>query len=242
MNLLKIPGVIDISAVRTDATEDEIKSVAEIAKKYDFLAAFAMPCFTELLVGLLKDRKDIIVGGVSGFPSGADLTAQKVSAARDMMDIGCTEIDMVTNVGYLKSGKYDMYMQDIKAVVQECAGRGVGVKSILEIGYLSDYEIAKGSELAVSAGVEYVKTGTGWASNPTTVQTIKLIKSTIGNSAKIKAAGGVRSLDTLLEMMSEGCDRFGIGLKSAIAITEDAFARAGVQQNIEVKAAANDNY
>ncbi len=201
-----------------------------------------MPCFTQLLVSLLEDRPDIIVGGVSGFPSGADLTSQKVIAAGDMMDIGCTEIDMVTNVGLLKSGKYDMYAQDIKAVVQECADRGVGVKSILEIGYLTDYEIAKGSELAVSVGVEYVKTGTGWASNPTTVHTIKIIKSAIGDSAKIKAAGGVRSLDTMLEMMEHGCSRFGIGLKNAISITEEAFARAGVEHKVEFEAAQNDSY
>lgn len=217
----EIAKMIDISAVRADSTLDEVKRVAQAAKDYGFICAFAMPCFTKELIALLSDRPDIMVGGVSGFPSGADTTASKVATAKQMLALGVNEVDMVINVGALKSGKYDIVKDDIKAVVDCC---NVPVKSILEIAYLTDDEIKIGSRLAVEAGVTFVKTGTGWASKPTTVDTIKLIKSEIGNSAKIKAAGGVRELSTLLDMVEAGCSRFGIGINSAIKIMEQAMA------------------
>jgi deoxyribose-phosphate aldolase len=226
-DLKQIGRLIDVSAVRTDVTIDEIDRVAEVAKKYNCICAFAMPCFTELLAEKLEDAPNTITGGVVGFPSGADTTSVKVITAKEMIALGCKELDMVINVGALKSGRYDIVHDDIKAVVDAAAG--IPVKSIIEIAYLTDDEIARASEIAVKAGVTFVKTGTGWAPKPTTVETIKLIKSTIGNSAYIKAAGGVRDLDTLLEMVKEGCSRFGIGMRSAISILQDAYSRAGVE-------------
>ena len=217
----EIARMIDISAVRADSTLSEVRKVADAAKKYSFICAFALPCFTDELVRLLEDRSDIMVGGVSGFPSGADTTEIKVATAKQMLSLGVNEVDMVINIGALKSGKYDLVRDDIKAVVDACE---VPVKSILEIAYLTDDEVRIASRLAVEAGVAFVKTGTGWANKPTTVETIKLIRREIGNSARIKAAGGVRELSTLLEMVREGCSRFGIGLNSAIKIIEQAEA------------------
>ncbi len=242
MNLLEIPRLIDISAVRTNVTLLEIDEVVRVAKTYRFICAFAMPCFTEYLVSQLKDDDDIKVGGTIGFPSGADTTAIKVDQVREMLKIGVDELDMVINVGALKSSKYDIVEDDIKAVVD--AGGGLPVKSILEIAYLSDYEIAKASELAVRAGVTYVKTGTGWGPKPTTVDTIKLIKKTIGNSALIKAAGGVSDLQTVLDMIDAGCSRFGIGMKSAIKIMEEIEKKTGksLSNMRDFKIASGDNY
>ena len=217
----EIARMIDISAVRADSTLDEVRKVADAAKKYSFICAFALPCFTGELVQLLRDRTDIMVGGVSGFPSGADTTEIKVATAKQMLSLGVNEVDMVINIGALKSGRYDLVRDDIRAVVDACS---VPVKSILEVAYLTDDEIRIASRLAVEAGVAFVKTGTGWANKPTTVETIKLIKSEIGDSAKIKAAGGVRDLSTLLAMVREGCSRFGIGLNSAIKIIQEAEA------------------
>lgn len=226
MDLLQIPRMIDISGVRTDVTMDELDRIAAAAKQYKFICAFAMPCFTKLLVQKLADEPDVMVGGVVGFPSGADTTFIKVADAKEMMSFGVDELDMVINVGALKSGRYDLVRDDIRAVVD--AANGMPVKSILEIAYLTDDEIRRGAEIAVEAGVTYVKTGTGWGPKPTTVETIKLIKSTIGDAAKIKAAGGVRTLDTLLAMKEAGCSRFGIGLSSAMKIIEEAYQRSGV--------------
>ncbi len=239
MNLLEIPRLIDISAVRTDVAISEINKTIELAKKYRFICAFAMPCFTEYLVNELKNEQDIMVGGVVGFPSGADTTTIKTTTAKELLQLGVDELDMVINVGALKSGRYDMVSDDIKAVIS--AADGTPVKSILEIAYLSDDEIKRGAELAVKAGVAYVKTGTGWADKPTTVHTIQLIKSTIGDDALIKAAGGVRTLDTLLEMKEAGCSRFGIGLSSINNIMREISVISGMEWN-SVTTISNDSY
>lgn len=241
MDLLKIPRIIDISGVRTDVTLKEIDEIVDAAKQFQFVCTFAMPCFTRYLVEKLADEPDVMVGGVVGFPSGADTTFVKMADAKEMISYGVDELDMVINVGALKSGNYDLVREDIRAVV-EAAG-GMPVKSILEVAYLTDDEIRRGSLLAVEAGVSYVKTGTGWAGKPTTVDHIKLIRSTIGDAAKIKAAGGVRTLDTLLEMVDAGCDRFGIGLKSVMRILEEAYARAGVEMPaVNCQARPTDTY
>ena len=184
-----------------------------------------MPCFTRRLVEKLADEPEVMVGGVVGFPSGAETTFIKTAIAKEMMSTGVNELDMVTNVGALKSGEYDLFRDDIRAVVD--AANGMPVKSILEVSYLTDDEIKKGAELAVEAGVTYVKTGTGWGPRPTTVHDIEIIKSTIGDAALIKAAGGVRNLDTLLDMVKAGCNRFGIGINSVMKILQEAYDRCG---------------
>ncbi len=130
---------------------------------------------------------------------------------------------MVINVGALKSGDYDLVSRDIEAVVK-CVGK-TPVKSILEIAYLTDKEFTLGAKIAVDAGVTFVKTGTGWANKPTTVETIKIIKNAIGDRALIKAAGGVRTLEDLEAMYAAGCRRFGIGAASAVKIIEVAQIR-----------------
>ncbi len=219
-HLDKLNRMIDISAVRTDVTLEELNMVIELAIEHNLICAFAMPCFTGILVEKLSQHKNILVGGVIGFPSGADSTKMKVMQVKEMHSLGVDEMDMVINVGAMKSKMYDFVHDDIKAVVD--AANGKPVKSILEISYLSDYEIAKASEIAVKAGVTFVKTGTGWGSKPTTVETIKVIKNAIGNSAKIKAAGGIRDLETIKAMIDAGCSRFGIGLHTVKKIFASA--------------------
>ncbi len=241
MDLLQIPRVVDISAVRTDVTMNELDEIVELAKQHRFVCVFAMPCFTKYFVEKFRNDDDIMVGGVVGFPSGADTTSIKVATAKEMIAAGVDELDMVINVGALKSGMYDLVKYDIEAVVK--AANGMPVKAILEIAYLTDEEIVKGSQLAVEAGVTFVKTGTGWGNKPTTVETIKLIKSTIGDKAYIKAAGGVRDLDTLLAMIDAGCNRFGIGIKSIMSILEEIYKREGKEMpQFAGVGAANDNY
>ncbi|NTW71178.1 MAG: deoxyribose-phosphate aldolase [Eubacteriaceae bacterium] len=226
IDLKKIGRIIDVSAVRTDVTMDEVDKMIEIVKKYNCVCASPMPWITKYTLDKLKDTPDAVVTGVVSFPGGGETTFIKVATAKDMISLGCRELDMVMNVSALKSGMYDLVRDDMKAVVD--AAGDVPVKSILEICYLTEDEIKRGSELAVEAGITFVKTGTGWGPKPTTVDTIKLIKSVIGNSAYIKAAGGVRDLDTLLEMREAGCDRFGIGVRSALTILSEAYSRAGI--------------
>ncbi|WP_235338343.1 deoxyribose-phosphate aldolase [Paenibacillus wulumuqiensis] len=233
----RIGRMVDVSAVRTDVTVEEVDRLIDIVKRYHCVCASPMPYMTDYVVRQLQDVPDTVVTGVVGFPSGADTTSMKVHTAREMLALGCLELDMVINVGALKSGDYERVRQDVASVVQ--AAEQVPVKAILEIAYLTDDEIRRGSELVVQAGAAFVKTGTGWGPKPTTVDTIRLIKSVIGDSALIKAAGGIRDLDTLLEMAEAGCNRFGIGVRSALTILQDAYERAGLSVDPGIHADAS---
>jgi deoxyribose-phosphate aldolase len=218
----EIPAFIDVSAVRTNVSYEELERMAAAAKKYGFICAFAMPSHTEKLRDLLKGSP-VRLGGVVGFPSGADTREQKIACAQYMKDLGCDEMDMVINVGAFMSGDDAYVREEIKAVVDTVYP--APVKSILECAYLTDEEIVRACKLAVEAGVTFVKSGTGWADKPTTVETVRLMKSAVGDNTLIKAAGGVRSLQTLEEMYDSGCRRFGIGLQSALNILKEACER-----------------
>lgn len=216
--------MIDLSAVRADVDLDEVRLLAETAKKYRCVCAFVLPSWILELKALLADSPDIHIGGVVGFPSGATTTAMKVAEAVELRQFGVDELDMVINVGRLRSGD-DRYVEaDIKAVVD--AAGGIPVKVILETHHLTDEQIVRGSRLAVSAGAAYVKTGTGWAPTGATLHNVQRIKSAVGDAAGVKAAGGVRDLDTVVEMIRLGVDRFGLGLASGTAILEACGQRA----------------
>lgn len=219
MNLNEIPRLIDLSCVRTNSAMPELNKMVELAKDYRFICLFAMPCFTPWLAEQIKGESDILLGGTTGFPSGGDTTETKVITAKQLVSMGCNEIDMVVNVGALKSGCYDMVRDDIRAV-KEAIG-DIPLKTILEVSLLTDDEIRRGSLIAVENGATFVKTGTGWH-GATTVDHIRLIRETIGTSAKIKAAGGVRSVKMIEDMVEAGCSRFGIGVNSSIDILKEA--------------------
>lgn len=237
----KVGRLMDVSTVRTDVTMTEINQMINLVKQYNCICASPMPAFTKYTIDQLRDRPDIVTTGVVGFPAGAETSFIKVATAKEMISLGCEELDMVINVSALKSGNYTMVADDIKAVVD--AACGYPVKTILEICYLTDDEIKRASEIGVNAGATYIKTGTGWGPKPTNVETIKLIRSTIGNSALIKAAGGIRTLDVLTEMVEAGCDRFGVGVRSAITILEEAYQRAGIFiTNSSTTFSENDKY
>ena len=215
MNLKQIAGMIDLSCVRANSTFEEIDQSVKLAEKYDVICLFALPAHTPYLIDKSKNLSHTFVGGPVAFPGGGTTTKQKVIEAKELVEMGCREIDMVNNIAWLKSARYDTYTDDIKAVVETC---GVPVKVILETAHLTDYEIQKASELCAGAGVDYVKTGTGWAEGGTSVEKVALIKGAIGNTCKIKAAGGIKDLSTLLEIYNAGATRFGIGVRSAEAI------------------------
>ena len=225
LSLKEVPRYIDISAVRTDVTYDEVRKIAHYARKYNFICAFVMPCFTPMLKKELADCPTVKVGGVVGFPSGADTTSVKLQAAREAVAWGCDEIDMVINVGALMSGDVDLVRNEVKAV-KEVVG-DTPLKAILEVSCLTDEEIKAGAKAAMEGGVTFVKSGTGWK-NATTLKHIQLMKEAVGDKCLIKAAGGVRDLATMEAMVDAGCTRFGISLKSALNILKEASEREGV--------------
>ena len=220
---------MDLSVVKADADLAAVRKLAEEARRLNCRCAYVLPCHVARMKVLLEDAPGVLVGGTVGFPSGAHTTAIKAAEARQLIAEGAGELDMVINVGMLRSDEYEYVEDDIRAVVE--AAEGTLLKVILETHYLTDDQIARGSEICVRAGADFVKTGTGWAETGATLHNIGLIKSVVGNRAQIKASGGVRDLDTLVEMYRLGATRFGVNMKAGVKILEDcaALPRAAVE-------------
>jgi deoxyribose-phosphate aldolase len=214
--------MMDLTAVRADTDEVEVRALADAARQFQPVCVCTLPSLTPLLRDLLADLVDIQVVGAVGFPSGGNTTAIKVAEARELLGMGCGELDMVINIGLLRSGAYQRALDDVRAVVE--VADGAPVKVILECHYLSDDQIRRGCELCIQAGASFVKTSTGWAPTGATLENVALIKSCVGDAIAIKAAGGIRSLDTLREMYRLGARRFGVGLSSALGIFEECAA------------------
>lgn len=216
--LTQFTALVDISAVKTDSTKTELDEIIKAAKQYKFKCVFALPSFAEYLIEQLKSTPEVLVGGVVGFPSGGDTTASKVFQAKELCQMGCGEIDMVMNIGKLKSGLYDEVVQDILAVKQ--AVGNLPLKVIIEAPLLSDNEIVKAGSLIAQCDVAFIKSGTGW-SGTTTPRHVELMGEGVNHQVAMKVAGGVRHLAQLRAMQNQGVTRFGIGYKAALSILEE---------------------
>jgi deoxyribose-phosphate aldolase len=215
------PGIarmVDLSAVRADDNDDTIRELVRVGLHYQVCLVTTLPLYTALAKELLGDTRSVGLSGNVGFPDGGHTTSIKVAETRELLRLGVTEIDMVISLGHLLSGRTQPVVDDINAVVQAAEGRPV--KAIIECHYLTDVQIRLASELCVQGGAAFVKTGTGWAPTGATVENVRLIKSAVGDRALIKASGGVRSLETIIEMYRSGATRFGIGLKHAVRVLD----------------------
>jgi deoxyribose-phosphate aldolase len=209
----QLAAMMDVSAVRADSDWTDVLNTATLAKQHHCAAAFSLPGFTHGLVELLADATETAVGGVVGFPAGGNTTASKMFQAKELLQLGCTEIDMVMNIGQFLSGQLEQVEADIRSVKQTVGS--VLLKVILECHYLSADQIKTASELAVRAEADWVKTGTGWVQGSTTIEQVRLMKQTVGNAVRVKAAGGIRNLNVLLQLHQAGAERFGIGHQTA---------------------------
>jgi deoxyribose-phosphate aldolase len=223
-----IAKMIDLSCVRTTSSKSDIEQMVGAARRYGFGQVSVLQCFIPYTKKLIKDEPDIrLVGNVS-FPSGSDSTSLKVVQAKEMTDAGCDEIDMVMNIGKLRSGETAEVEADTRAVIETV--RPIPVKVIIEIMCLTPEEARQACDICLRTGASFVKTGTGWAERGTTLADVRLVKSFVGDHLKIKASGGIRSLETLIQMYGAGARRFGVNLKSGIQIVEDArLVDSGIQ-------------
>jgi deoxyribose-phosphate aldolase len=217
--------LIDLSSVRANVDLAEVHELAVQARRFDCIIAYILPCYLATLKALLADAPTVGPAAAVGFPSGGHTTEIKVAEARDLVAIGSAELDMVANIGMILSGRYD-YVEDEIRRVREAAG-GVALKVILECHYLTDEQIRRASEACVRAGADWVKTGTGWTETGATPENVALIKSVVGDDAGVKASGGVRNLDTLVEMYRCGARRFGVGLRAGVKMLEQCSAMPG---------------
>ena len=211
-SLEDLPRMIDMTSIYADSRLCDIDRVCDITKAYHCASTIAFPCYLTYTIKNTIGYDDILHGSVTGFPYGGELTSAKVYEAKQLELMGAQEIDMVMNVGAFLSGNLKYAKQDMATV---CESVKVPVKVIIETAFLDDIQIAKAAELAVGAGAKFVKTSTGLHGKPTTVEMIRIMKDAIGDSALIKAAGGIRDVDTMLEMIDAGVSRFGLGVRSA---------------------------
>ena len=223
-----IAKMIDISCVRTTSSKADIDEMVNTAHKYGFGQVSVLQCFIPYTKELLKNAPGVrLIGNVS-FPSGSDSTSLKVVQAKEMLAAGCDEIDMVMNIGKLRSGQLEEVERDVRAVVETVLP--TPIKVIIEVMSLTPEETKQACEICLRTGATFVKTGTGWADRGTTLEDVNLVKSFVGDQIKIKASGGIRGLDMFVKMYKAGARRFGINMKSAIKIIEECMAlKSGVE-------------
>lgn len=217
-----IAKMIDHSLLRPQLTRQDVEEGCRLAKEYDCATVCVKPCDVEVAHKILKDC-DVKVTTVVGFPHGAHLTPVKVMEAEIAMSQGCEELDMVLNIDRLKSGDFDYVEKDIQAVCEAAKRRGVLVKVIFENFYLTDDEIVRACQMCEKAGATWVKTSSGFADGGATIHDLKLMRQNVSSALQVKAAGGVRTLDSALSVRAVGCTRFGA--TATKQIIEDARER-----------------
>lgn len=212
-----IAQYIDHTILNADATDADVQRICLEAKEYNFKTVCIQPFWVSYAKDLFHDS-DVGITTVIGFPLGANTTEIKVAEAELAVEQGASDVDMVINIGALKSEDYSTVAQDIKSVVDAVAGRAI-VKVIIETSLLTKTEKIRASELAKQAGADFVKTSTGFSTGGATLEDIRLMRATVGPEMGVKASGGVRSYEDALAMIDAGATR--IGASSGIAIVED---------------------
>ncbi|AEJ19067.1 deoxyribose-phosphate aldolase [Gracilinema caldarium] len=211
-----IAKTIDHTILKPTATAEQIRELCAEARANHFASVCVNPCWVPLVAKELNNS-DVLVCTVIGFPLGANPTEIKVEETKWAVKNGAQEVDMVINIGALKGGDYKAVEEDIRAVVK-AAGKAT-IKVIIETCFLSNDEKRIACEAAMKAGAHFVKTSTGFGTGGATVEDVKLMRKTVGDTMKVKASGGVRSYHDAIAMLDAGADR--IGTSSGVAIVAE---------------------
>lgn len=207
MEYKDIYKMIDHTLLKQDATSEEIKKLCKEALEYNFASVCVNPTNVELAAKILNGSL-VKVCTVIGFPLGANTTKIKVLEAKDAIENGATEVDMVINIGRLKDKDYDYVKKDIEAVVNEVKGKAL-IKVIIETCLLTDEEKVIACKLASEAKADFVKTSTGFSTGGATPFDVKLMRETVGENMGVKASGGVRTSEYAKELIKNGANRIG---------------------------------
>jgi len=215
---LNIAQMIDHSLLKPDATKEEIRNLCEEGKKYGFVSVCVNPVWVNFCSDLLKGSR-VKICTVSGFPLGANKPEVKAKEAETATKEGADEIDMVANIGALKSGDFKLVEEDIKAV-RGAIGKEKILKVIIETAVLTNEEKIKATQIIMACGADFVKTSTGFGYPGTTVEDVRLLKKVGGDKIRIKASGGIRDYETALKLIEAGASR--IGTSSGVKIVEQS--------------------
>ena len=197
---------IDHTILKATASSTDVQKLCEEAIEHEFYSVCVNGCYVADAKHLLQGT-DVKVAAVVGFPLGAMTTASKVFEAKEAIENGASEIDMVINVAKLKDGEFDYVENEIR-LIKEAIGDNV-LKVIIETCYLTDEEKVKACELSLVAKADFVKTSTGFGTGGATYEDVKLMKSVVGDNAKVKASGGVRDKETAQKYVDLGAERLG---------------------------------
>ena len=210
-----LAAVIDHTLLKPEATHDQVLKLCHEAAEYRFACAMVNPVWTALVKSELAGT-GVPVGVVIGFPLGASLCTTKREEAAAVIKLGAHDVDMVLNIGLLKSGENKLVEQDIRGVVEVAHGAGAIVKVILETCLLTVEEKLRASELALTAGADFLKTSTGFSASGATPEDVGLMRGVAGDRAGVKASGGIRTLDDARSMLNAGASRIGASASVAI--------------------------
>ncbi len=211
----QVAKTIDHAVLKPEMTDSDLKANAEMCIQNNVFSMCVKPCDVKTAADLLKNS-DVKVSCVLSFPHGADATPVKAFQAKQAIEDGVDEIDMVMNVGKFLSEDYEYVVNDIKAVVEVAHKKKVLVKVIQESGHLTLEQIAKACELSYEAGADFVKTSTGFGPGGAKPEYIDVMVKTVGNKMQIKPSGGIRSWDEAVAFLNQGADRLGVGSTEAI--------------------------
>jgi deoxyribose-phosphate aldolase len=214
----EIARLIDHTLLKPEASREDIQKLCEEAVDYGFASVCVNPWNVSQAAELVRGT-EVRVCAVVGFPLGASLSIVKAFEAGEALKSGAQEIDMVINLGALKSGQEALAEADVRGVVDACHRAGALCKVILETALLTREEKVRGALLAKKAGADFVKTSTGFGPSGATAEDVRLIRETVGSGTGIKAAGGVRTLEELRKMVEAGATR--IGTSSGVKIIEE---------------------
>ncbi|MCC6454815.1 MAG: deoxyribose-phosphate aldolase [Caldilineaceae bacterium] len=223
MSASEVARLIDHTLLSPDATEAQIEQLCREAKQYRFASVCVNPTWVSLCRSLLVDSL-VKVASVVGFPLGATLPEVKAFEAERAIQAGAHEIDMVINVGRLKSGHHQVVFQDVTSVVAVARRSGALVKAIIETGLLTEEEKVAACVLAQAGGVDFVKTSTGFSRGGATLEDVALMRRVVGPTLGIKASGGIRSAQAVQEFVAAGATR--IGASAGVKIMEELTAPA----------------
>ncbi|MBL5767438.1 deoxyribose-phosphate aldolase [Heyndrickxia sporothermodurans] len=217
-----IAKMIDHTLLKPEATEQQIQTLCEEAKQYSFASVCVNPTWVAFAAEKLKGTH-VKVCTVIGFPLGATTSETKAFETKNAIENGATEVDMVINIGALKSGNFDLVEKDILAVTSAAKGKAL-TKVIIETCLLTEEEKVRACELSVKAGADYVKTSTGFSTGGATVEDIALMRKTVGPDKGVKASGGVRSPEDAQNMIEAGATRIGAssGVKIVQGLSSDS--------------------
>lgn len=214
--MTNIASYIDHTLLKPESTKEQVIELCKEAAEYEFASVCVNPSYVETAAAELKNSK-VKVCTVIGFPLGASTSETKAFETKDAIEKGAEEIDMVVNIGAIKSGESELVKNDIQAVVDAAKGKAI-VKVIIEASLLTDEEKVLASRLSKEAGADFVKTSTGFSTGGATVADVKLMRETVGSELGVKASGGVRSLEDVQGMIDAGASR--IGASSGVQIMQ----------------------